>query len=138
MTATRALSTGMNLAQDEPIEVRNVPFARQVTGKVGSRYDSERFYSAVKSINAVEAGLKQRLGTKDWREYQQKWKETHKISLQMKGIKKVVKRLRDQRDAAYTAEDTVKANEIREEIRQHMIKFSMAFESAEVTDLENQ
>ena len=138
MFGTRALSTATNLAQGEPVDVRNVPFVRQVTGKVGGRFDTERFYDAVKDINAVEAGLKQRLGTKDWKGYQQKWKETHKLSLQMKGIKKVVKRLRDQRDAAYTAEDTEKANEIREEIRQHMMKFSLAFEAAQVTDLENQ
>jgi hypothetical protein len=138
MFGTRALSTATNLAQGEPIDVRNVPFARQVTGKVGSRFDSERFYGAVKDINAVEAGLKQRIGTDEWRPYQKKWAETHKLSLQMKGTKKIIKNLRARRDAAYTAEDTELANEIREDIRQRMMVFSMAFEDAQATDLENQ
>ena len=137
MTAARTVGTVTNLVQGEPIEQKNVPFARQVGGKVGTRFDSERFYDAVKEINAVEAGLKQRAGTPEWRDYQQKYRETHKLSLKMKGVKKRIKRLRDQRDAAYTAEDTEKANEIREEIRQHQMKFSLAFEDAQTTDAEN-
>jgi hypothetical protein len=137
MTGWRAGDVATKWATGEPWEWKDVPFARQVTGKVGTRFDSERFYEAVKEINAVEAGLNQRKGTPEWNDYRQKYQHTHRLSLQMKGVKKIIKRLRDQRDAAYAAEDTEKANEIREEIRQHMMKFSMAFEAAQVTDLEN-
>ena len=43
--------------------------------------------------------------------------------------------MRDKRDKAYADDDTVQANEYREEIRQEMMKFNLLYDQAAEADL---
>lgn len=131
----RSAGTAINLATDEEIDMRNVPLLRTLGGKPGSSFDTQRFYDAIKEVNAVEAQLKIFKGTPEYSEYKADHSEVHKLSFRMKRYKNKVKRLRDKRDKAYAGDDTILANELREEIRQEMMKFSLLYDEASEEDL---
>ena len=135
MTAARTVGTAINLATDEEIDPKNVPLLRTLGGKPGSHFDTGRFYDAIKEVNAVEAQLKLLKGTPEYSEYKSDHSQVHKLSFKMKRYKNKVKRLRDKRDKAYADDDTFTANELREEIRQEMMKFNSLYDEAAEADL---
>ena len=134
-TVARTVGTAINLAADEEIDMRNVPLVRTLGGKPGSGFDTQRFYDAIKEVNAVEAQLKFLKGTPEYGEYKSDHSQVHKLSFRMKRFKNKVKRLRDKRDKAYADDDTFQANEYREEIRQEMMKFNLLYDQAAEADL---
>jgi hypothetical protein len=130
MTATRALSTATNLATGEPIDTRNIPFVRSFVKEPGSFFDTERFYTAIREVNAVEAQLRMLKFTDEYGDYKAKNMEVHKLALHVNRYKNKISRLRDEQDKAYADEDTVLADEKREEMRQEMIEFSLKYDEA--------
>jgi GNAT superfamily N-acetyltransferase/alpha-D-ribose 1-methylphosphonate 5-triphosphate synthase subunit PhnG len=130
MTATRALSTATNLATGEPIDTRNIPFVRSFVKEPGSFFDTERFYTAIREVNAVEAQLRMLKFTDEYGDYKAKNMEVHKLALHVNRYKNKISRLRDEQDKAYADEDTVLADEKREEMRQEMMEFSLKYDEA--------
>jgi hypothetical protein len=130
LTATRTLGTALNLATGEPIEARNVPGLRTVTTKQSAYFDKERYYNAIREVNAVQAQLKIYRGTDEWGEYREEHSEVHALALHMKRYKNNVKRLRVLTDKAYADEDRETARELTEEIRQEMMEFSTMYDEA--------
>jgi hypothetical protein len=130
MTATRALSTATNLATGEPIDTRNIPFVRSFVKEPGSFFDTERFYTAIREVNAVEAQLKILKGTDEYNDYKSRNMEVHDLALHVNRYKNKISRLRDEQDKAYADEDTVLADEKREEMRQEMMEFSLKYDEA--------
>jgi hypothetical protein len=131
----RSAGTAINLATDEEIDMRNVPLLRTLGGTPGSSFDTKRFYDAIKEVNAVEAQLKILKGTPEYGEYKADHSEVHKLSFRMKRYKNKVKKLRDKRDKAYADDDTILANELREDLRQEMMKFNLLYDEAAEADL---
>jgi GNAT superfamily N-acetyltransferase len=130
MTATRALSTATNLVTGEPIDTRNIPFVRSFVKEPGSFFDTERFYTAIKEVNAVEAQLKILKGTDEYNDYKSRNMEVHDLALHVNRYKNKISKLRDEQDKAYADEDTVLADEKREEMRQEMMEFSLKYDEA--------
>jgi predicted ABC-type ATPase len=127
---TRAIGTAINLATDQEIDMKNVPFLRTLGGKPGSHFDTERFYDAVKEVNAVEAQLKLLKGTEDYADYKADNSEVHRLSFHMNRYKNKIKRLREARDKAYADDDRTLAEEKREAMRLEMMEFSQKYDEA--------
>jgi len=104
MFATRVTSLGVKLATDEEIETRDIPFIRSMVGQPGSRFDSERYYEALKQVAAVKAQLKIHKGTDKWSEYREENYQVYSLSF--------------------------KALTVKNEIRQKMMSFSMKYDDA--------
>jgi len=135
MTAARTVGTVVNLATGEEIDPKNVPFLRTVGGSPGSSFDTQRFYDAIKEVNAVEQQLKLHKGTEEYADYKSEHSQVHKLSFRMNKFKNKVKRLRTKRDAAYADDDTDLANDYREQIRQEMMEFNTLYDLAAEEDL---
>jgi hypothetical protein len=130
MFAQRVVSGGINLATGEEIETRNIPFIRSMVGKPSARFDSERYYEALKQVAAVKAQLKIYKGTDKWSEYREENLEVSRLAFRVQGHKNKIKRLREQRDKAYLDDDRDLAKEKTEEIRLKMMEFSMKYDDA--------
>ena len=130
MFVARSLGTGINLATGEKVEQKNVPFLRTLSAPIGSRFDNERFYEAVKQVNAANALLKLYKGTDKYGEYKAKKHAVINLSKQMQRVKKSIKFLRDKRDKAYFDKDRETAREYSEQMRQLMMEFSVKYDDA--------
>lgn len=130
MTVTRALGTITNLATGEKVEQRNVPFARTLGGKVGSQFDTDRFYKAIEEVNAVDKQLELYKGTPKMLPYKHKNRGVLRLKKRSLQFKNKIKRIRDARDRAYAAGDRELAEKYSEMIRQDMMRFSKMYDDA--------
>ena len=130
MFAYRTVDTGINLLTGNEIESRNVPFLRTLGGAPGPQFDQDRFYGALEDIAAVEAMLKIKKGTPEYSEYMAEHSAEHKMALRARPYKKRIKFLRTQRDKAFADGDKEKATDLREQMRQIMMEFSLKYDQA--------
>lgn len=126
----RSADVATKIATGEDVETRDIPIIRQFSGKPGSRFDTDRFYSAIEKVNAVENQLKVLKGTDKYSDYKVDNNEVHKLSIHIRKYKNKIKRLREKRDKAYREDDKYTANETTEKIRQKMMEFSTKYDDA--------
>ncbi len=131
MFAWRSVGTAANLIQGEEIEQKDIPFLRTLGGKPGAHFDTARYYEAIKQVNAVKAAIDRIETEGDKQDYRTEWEPIDRLRFDAKLAQREISMLRDQREQAYASEDLDRANELREEIRQAMMKFSLKYYAAE-------
>lgn len=129
-TGTRALTSTIDAITGEEVDTRNIPFVRSAFVGQNTRYDTERFYEAVKQVAAVEAQIKIYKGTDRYSEYKADNSEVHKLAFHALRFKKKIKKLRDKRDKAYANDDNELGRDYGEQIRQQMMVFSKKYDDA--------
>ncbi len=130
MFAGRVGTLASKAVSGEDIEARDIPFIRTVKGKVGPQYDTERFYSAIKEINATKALSKQLKGTDGYSDHRNKNRKIIALHLRLGKYKRRIKDLKDKRNRAYERGNKAQAKDYSEQIHSKMLEFLKEYDKA--------
>lgn len=130
---TRGISVGTSLGFGQEVEQKDWPLLRQFGGKVGSGYDRNRFYDAVRQVEAVKAQIRihEERGEKEERNaYKANNKPLVKLGYRTTNYRNKISRLQTKIDAAVKDRDRDLAQELRDEQRLVMQEFTRKFDEA--------
>jgi hypothetical protein len=132
MFASRTVGTARKLATGETIQQKEIPFIRTLGGKVGTYFDSETFYSAIKDVEATKAQLKRYQSERDPKASKY-FRENRRVIGLAKIItrhKKRIKFLRNRKNLAYRNGDYELAEKMKQAIAKDMRLFTRRYNAA--------
>jgi len=136
MFAGRTIGTARKLATGETIQQKEIPFIRALGGKVGTHFDTETFYSAIKDVEATKAQLKRYQGERDPKASGY-FRENRRVIGLAKIItrhKKRIKFLRNRKNDAYRKGDYELAEKMKQAIAKDMRLFTRRYNAAKGLD----